>query len=90
MSTIDELKKLMAERTDLSRLEKLRLLSSVFTGPKSVCQCAHLGDGPRSNHADSALAKGHGWCLVANCSCTKFTWSHHTEAWKAAADEVKS
>lgn len=41
-------------------------------GPKSLCRCSHLGDGPGSEHEDTFEA-GHGACRL--CKCDKFTWA---------------
>ena len=39
------------------------------------CDCGHL----RSQHGDT-IAKGHGRCAVASCSCSKFTWASFVTA----------
>lgn len=48
-----------------------------WTGPKSRCECGHLGDGPNGQHMNSleSGAPGHGPCVVEECECMKFTWA---------------
>jgi hypothetical protein len=40
-------------------------------GGKSLCRCAHRGDGSASAHAGPI---GHGYCTVPTCTCPKFSW----------------
>lgn len=54
-----------------------RAIAGAHQGPKSICQCGHLGDGTgktkegRTNMHAGAL--GHGYCLLhAECRCEKF------------------
>lgn len=48
--------------------------------PKSVCTCAHTGDGKRSRHVDGVVP-GHGPCL--ECDCEKFSWKKFTPEFEA-------
>jgi len=55
--------------------ERRREIVSSFKGPRSLCICGHLGDGP-GIHAGPL---GHGHCLHGEgkkvCRCPKFTWA---------------
>ena len=66
-----------------SELDRRRNLKLSWGSPASVCDCAHLGDGPDSNHEGH---RGHGRCLVRGCPCGFFTWHNFTPEYAAALD----
>lgn len=51
--------------------------AATFQGPKSVCTCGHVGDGPGSAHA-ATIAPGHGPCIIEGCDCQKFSFARYT------------
>ena len=55
------------EQTRIGRFDRMPIEHA-----REMCRCTH----ERGYHFDAAwgLAKGHGTCGVAHCSCTKFTW----------------
>ncbi len=59
------------------------LLPAAWNAPKSICECGHTGDGPRSDHA-ARFAEGHGRCTVTGCGCPQFTWARFTETYICA------
>jgi hypothetical protein len=61
--------------------------AKVFTGPKSICKCGHLGDGDRSDHEDLIINKGHGKCKV--CDCKMFVWSRFTPTFDEIIDKAQ-
>lgn len=42
---------------------------------EEFCRCGHQ----KIFHGSSGLAESHGQCLINNCDCRKFTWSHEIE-----------
>ena len=61
----------------------------VFVGPKSICQCGHLGDGYTSDHEDGGLTKGHGKCMILGCSCERFSWKRFTPSFIEVMDNIR-
>lgn len=51
-----------------------------YIGPRSVCKCGHLGDGPDSLHGGSI---GHRACIAAGCDCKVFTWMCFTKEFES-------
>ena len=52
--------------------EDQRAFPGDVPGGKSICLCAHRGDGSVSEH-DGVIR--HGACLVPECGCEKFSWA---------------
>lgn len=58
-----------------------------WSGPKSLCDCGHTGDGcPGGEHGSDVLPNGHGACCVAGCGCQQFTWDGWTSAYARHLD----
>ena len=58
-----------------------------FHGPKSMCRCGHLGDGPYSDHEDLYVDRGHGKCK--KCGCEMFVWKSFTPAFAEMVEKAK-
>ena len=60
-----------------------------YTGPRSLCSCGHLGDGPNSDHGASDLGTpGHGKCN--KCDCKIFSWNKFTNEYQKHLNENKT
>lgn len=53
-------------------IEKRRAIVASYDGPKSICECGHLGDGPGAEHGGII---GRGACTAKRCGCGKFIWA---------------
>jgi hypothetical protein len=71
-----------------SRLSRIQAVARAYDGPRSICQCNHLGDlsigVQRSTSSQHAGLVGHGECEVPGCGCTKFSWRAWTAGFAAA------
>ena len=59
----------------------------VFVGPKSICQCGHLGDGEGGDHEDGIFLKGHGRCKI--CDCSMFQWKRFVSSFEELIGKVQ-
>jgi len=65
---------------------------AAWHGPKSVCECEHVGDGNETQHEGTVpglVDNGHGRCLEAGCPCTRFTFKQWTGAFRTALQDAK-